>query len=146
MTRCVITFDKLNVSTDLTLLQVLAGTNREIRITEVGISFQGVDNLGMPILVELLRQTTAGTATPRTIAKVDESDSNAIDASGQTVFTVEPTASDVLRTWLIHPQRGIVYVVPEPARFTVAGGARLGLRVVSPDDAVDCVGYMEFEE
>ena len=144
--RATITFDEVSVSTTKTLLQLLAGTNRELKLCEVGISFKGTNNLGEPILVQLIRQTTAGTATARTLAKSDESDSNAIDASGQTIFTAEPTAGDVLRPFEVHPQTGLCYLVPDPPKLTVKGGNRVGLRVVTPGAAVSVTGYLEFEE
>jgi len=130
----------------LTLLQLLAGTNRELRITEVGISFQGTDNLAEPVQVELLRQSTAGTASSLTVVKGDGSDSNTIDATAQQTFTAEPTAGAILRQWLVHPQSGLIYQPQDKDKLTVPGGARIGLRVVTPDADTPVTAYIEFEE
>ncbi|MCC6673357.1 MAG: hypothetical protein IT458_20025 [Planctomycetes bacterium] len=145
--RAVAVFDEVASGTSTkTLVQVVAPSNRGVRITEFAISFKGTDNLAAPIRVELLRQTTAGTASALTPRKVSRHDSNTIQTTAQQTFTAEPTADEVVRSFLIHPQGGLVYTVPDPAQFTVAGGDRLGMRVVTPAATVNCVGYIEFEE
>jgi len=135
-------------STTKTLVQVLAGTNRRLKITEIGISFNGVDNLAEGILVEIVRQTTAGTASALTLLKVTEEDSQTIDASAQETFTVEPTTTDIVRAWYVHPQAGVIYSPPDPEEFTVVGGGRLAIRTTVPSGgvAVNALPYIEFDE
>lgn len=145
--RAVATFAEITTTTATrTLVQVVAPANRGIRLTEASITFQGTNNLAEPIKVELVVQTTAGTAAALTMSKVSQHDSNTIQTTAQETFTVEPTTTNILRTWLIHPQAGICYTVPHD-EFTIPGGTRLGLRVVGTiATAVDCVGYLEIVE
>lgn len=135
-------------STTKTLLQIQAGTNHKLKLTEVGISFNGVDNLAEPILVELVRQTTTGTASSLTILKSTPEDSGTIDASAQETFTVEPTTTDIIRAWYIHPQSGLIYNPPDPKEFTVDSAGRLALRTTVPSGGVtvNAQAHLEFDE
>ncbi len=129
-----------------TLVQVATGTNTPGKLVSFSISFQGVDNLGEPIEVEVLIQTTAGTASVLTMVKLSRNDNATIQASAQEAFTAEPTASDVLYGALIHPQGGWVQFEPDPEKVEIPAGARIGLRVVNPAVAVDCVGWICIDE
>lgn len=145
--RAIFATDEVTLTTStVTLLQVLAATDRPAKIAEVSVSFKGTNNLGEPILVQLLRQTTAGTASVCTPAKGSDSDANAIQVSGQKNFTVEPTASDVLEQWEVHPQQGLHHVVLSPDLLSAKGGNRIGLRVVTPGAGVKCVATIKVDE
>lgn len=133
-----------------TLVQVLAATAHSVKVTEVGISFGGTnanDNLARPIIVELLIQTTAGTASSLTLVKSDQGESTAIDSSAQETFTAEPTASDIIRRWTVHPQAGPwVYSFPDP--ITIPAGSRIALRTSQEtgEASVDAYPYIEIDE
>jgi hypothetical protein len=129
-----------------TLIQLQAPTSREIVIHELAVSFSGIDNLAVPIEVQLLRQVDAGTASSLSIAKSDDSDVHTVQSSAQEAFTVEPTAGSIVRSWFVHPQSGIVYQPVAGQTLTMQGGDRLGVRVVTPDVSVAAVGYIEFAE
>ena len=140
-------FAKISTGTGVkTLVQVATGTNTPGKLVSFSISFAGVDNLGVPIEVELLIQTTAGTASVLTMVKLSRNDNAAIQAAAQETFTGEPTASDVLYGALIHPQGGWVYTETDPEKVVIPAGARVGLRVVSPTVAVDCTGWICIDE
>lgn len=136
-------------TTTKTLIQLLAATNHPIRITEIGISFEGDNNLAKPVLVEFLIQTTAGTASSLTPVKITQSHSGTIATSAQETFTAEPTASDIMKLWTVHPQ-GVpwVYSVPDPPAFEIPGGSRVGLRttLASGESNVDGYPYIEWDE
>jgi hypothetical protein len=129
-----------------TLVQVATGTNTPGKLVSFSITFQGIDNLGVPIKVELLIQTTAGTADVLTMVKLDRNNSASIQASAQETFTVEPTASDLLYAALVHPQGGWIHFEPDPEKVVIPAGARVGLRVVTPAATVDCVGWICIDE
>lgn len=131
-----------------TMVQITAPSNHMVRLREISITFKGTNNLGAPIKVELVKQTTAGTASPLTPVVSSRHISGTIQTSAQSVFTVEPTTTDVCRTWLVHPQGGVIYTNPAPHEvLTLPGGERWGLRVVGTiAEAVNCTGYLEFEE
>lgn len=128
-----------------TLLQLVAAANHAIALTEIGAAFHGVSNTAEPIKVELQRQTDAGTMSAATIRKQDDSGGDTFDASAQHTATVEPTGTDVLRTWAVHPQTGIVKEFGDISPIIIGAGDRLGLCVTAGAD-VNCDCYMAFEE
>jgi len=128
-----------------TLLQVVAAANHAIKITEYGISFNGVNNTHEPILVELLRQTTAGTMSALTPVKADDSGADTFDTTAQHTATAEPTGGDVIRSHYVHPQTGLVVPVGDEAPIVVGAGDRVGLRVTAAND-VKAAPHICFEE
>ena len=128
-----------------TLIQLAAATNHAIEIVEVGIGFHGTSNTEEPILVELLRQTDAGTMSALTINSADDSGGDTFDTSAYHTATVEPSAGTVLRAWTVHPQTGFVYQAHDKAPIIVGAGDRIGLRATSADGA-DSDSYICFVE
>lgn len=130
----------------ITLLQVTAAAAYPLRLREIGFTIDDLDSGDELPRFDLLRQTTAGTMTPLAagsgLNKLDASDGT-IQATAQHTATAEPTAGEVVRTWLLGH---LVYVLPDP--IVVAGGARLGLRYTSdtPMAATKCACHMVFEE
>lgn len=114
-----------------TILQVVAPANHPIKVTGAQVSFKGTDNTAEPIRAEVLRQSTAGTASA--LGLVERSITGAtIQTSAQQDFTAEPTPGNILEALNIHPQAGVVYDFPFDEPIWVAGGGRLGLRVITP--------------
>ena len=97
----------LTTTSTKTLVQVSPGTNHPVKIDGYAIFFKGIDNLGEPIQVDLLLQTTAGTSSTLTPKKLTQTDTTSIDTSALETFTVEPTAGDVLLSFYVHPQSGV---------------------------------------
>lgn len=128
-----------------TLIQLIAAANHAIRILEIGISFQGTSATAQPVLVDVIRQTTAGTMSALTPVKGDDSCGDTLATTATHTATAEPTAGDILRTWSIHPQQGLVYQVPDLHPLPVGAADRLGLRVTAAVD-VDVDAYIVFEE
>lgn len=128
-----------------TLLQVVAAPNHAIKINEVSIGFHGTSNTAEPVKVELLRQTTAGTMSALTPVNADDSVADTLDTTAQHTATSEPTAGDILRTWAVHPQTGLVVQAHDLAPIIVGAGDRLGLRVTAAAD-VNADAYISFEE
>ena len=128
-----------------TLMQLVAAANHAIKITEISISFDGTNNTHEPILVEILRQTDAGTMTSLTLVKADDSIADSLDTTGQHTATAEPTAGDILWAAKIHPQTGVVYPLGDGNPIAVGAGDRLGVRATAAND-VDAAVVMAFEE
>jgi len=128
-----------------TLIQIVAAANHRVAVTEVGIGFHGVTNTHEPILVELLRQTTAGTMSALTPVKKDASADETLQTTAQHTATAEPTAGDVLKSWPVHPQTGVIWQPPSGDEILVPGGGRLGLRVTAAN-SINADVYMDFEE
>lgn len=128
-----------------TLLQLIAATNHAIKIAEVSVGFHGTSNTAEPILVQLIRQSDAGTMTSGTLVKGDDSVADSFDTTYTHTATAEPTAGDILRSFTVHPQTGLIYQPPELAPIIVGGGDRLGLCVTAAAtvDADVCIVFEE---
>lgn len=128
-----------------TLLQLIAAANHAIEIVEISYSGHGVNNTHQPHLIELVRQTTAGTMTALTTVKADDSVADSLDTTAQHTATAEPTAGDVLRAWTVHPQTGMIYQLHDLAPIVVGAGDRVGLRVTAADSII-VDAYIAFVE
>lgn len=129
-----------------TLLQVVAAANHAIKVREISVSFKGVSNTDAPILVRVLRQSTAGTMSALTPVKSPNDDSDeTLQVTAQHTATAEPTAGDVLKTELVHPQTGFLWQPRFGEEIKVGGGDRIGIDVTATVD-VNAVARIEGEE
>lgn len=131
-----------------TMAVVSAATNRPFRVRELCIGFDGVTAAQTPLEVQLVRATAAGTGTSRTLVKLDGRDSNSIQATGLTVLTAEPTYTDILKRFYLHPQTPpFLWQPPERDWIIITSATMIGVRVVgTPSPDVNCVGYLTCEE
>jgi hypothetical protein len=139
---------KISTGTALkSLIQLLAPSNQRIKIREWSISFDGTSNTATPILVELVRQTSAGTFTnTTTIRKLDNDLPETLQTTCKDTATAEPTDSgDVPFSELVHPQQGYTWQAPFGGEIIIKGGERLGLRVTA-GASVNAVVRMVGEE
>lgn len=131
-------------STAETILQIEADDTSRGLIFGFGVSFDGADPTDPPALVELLRQTTAGTsAGSPDVAPLDPADS-APDAVAHSDFSAEPTPGVVLYSVYVSPAGGMVYfqfVTGEEIVVPVEGF--VGLRV-TPSADVDATAWVLF--
>lgn len=112
-----------------TLLQVIAATNQRIMINRVSINFAGTASDGVPIPVDILRQTSAGTMSALTPKKANDADDETLQVTAQHTSTGEPVAGDILYSILVHPQTSHTWVFAPDEEIPIGGGDRLGLRV-----------------
>lgn len=127
------TAQSTSAATTKTLIQLITGSTRRAAILEVTIAFKSSTTTDAPALVELLRQTTVGTAgsNPTPILE-DPADPPAIATAGIN-YSAEPTASDILRSWDVPVQGGlVVYQFPLGYEVVMGVSTRLGLRVTTP--------------
>lgn len=90
-----------------TLLQVVAATNVRVKVREWSISFAGTSNTATPIVVDILRQTSAGTMTALTLRKFNTNDDETLQTTAQHTATAEPTdGGDLPMKEHVHPQTG----------------------------------------
>lgn len=116
-------------TTPLTLMQVVAPSNHRIKIEKIEIAFDGVNATSIPIQVEVLLQTTAGTSSSLTATALPPVGTETPQTTFLKTFTAEPTASTVLECRFVHPQSGTVFTFPPGRELWVSGGTRLGVRV-----------------
>lgn len=133
-----------------TILQLVAAANHGVIIEEINISFQGTSNTATPILVDVIRQTdagTTGTATSTIRKDPDDSDETiqTTTRDGGTGYSAEPTAGDILKTIYVHPQTGWDWAARIRGEIKIGGGDRLGIRVTA-GASVNCVVSVTGEE
>lgn len=136
--------EALGAATVETLLQIVAGATKRIKVVAWGISFDGVTASNVPGDIELLRQTTAGTASAFTPVKWDEAEPAAI-ATAQNQFTVEPTAGDLLHPIQLTPNGGLFEVDYGDAGPMVAASGRVGIRA-NFANVVNVSAWLRFQE
>jgi hypothetical protein len=123
--------------TPLTIIQLVAPANQRLKILGFDISFDGTNSANTPALVQILRQTTAGTATNTSVAPKKINDPSGtgetLQANSQNTFTVEPTAGDVLQQFNVPVFGGLfAYSYPPGQEEIVMGGTRLAWKVSAP--------------
>lgn len=129
-----------------TILQLVAAANHRVVVREIRASFKGVSASATPVLVEVLRQTTAGTMSALSPVKLNSADDETLQTTAQHTATAEPTAGDVVLAAEVHPQGGLfAWVAPFGGELVVPGGERLGLRVTA-GATVNCIAMMSVEE
>lgn len=136
--------EALAAATVETLLQVVAGASKRVQVRAWGISFDGVTASNVPGDIELLRQTTAGTASAFTPAKWDEAEPASI-ATAQNLFTVEPTAGDMLHPIQLTPNGGLFEVDYGDDGPWVAASGRVGIRA-NFAAIVNVTAWLRFKE
>lgn len=141
----------LVAATAKTVLQITAAANRKVKVASWGISFDGIVVTEEPVLVELIRSTTAGTgsASPPTGTKLDDDEAGSIGYTAAHNFTAEPTMGDIVDAITVHPQG--IYQIWFPESWEVytsleAGTADwLNIRCTAPS-AVDVIAKMFCED
>jgi hypothetical protein len=123
----------LTAATAKTLIQLVTGSTRRAEVTGFTLGFSSVTASDAPVLCELLLQTTAGTASAATPQPDDQADPAAI-VTAQNTVTAEPTASTILRRFLLTPVGGLIIcdleAMGKVLRMLVS--TRVGFRVTSP--------------
>lgn len=138
----------LSAATAKTIVSIIAAATAPFRITEIGVSFDGVDATEEPVTVELMLSTQAGAGTPGSSPTPTQTGGppRTVQAAGAEDYSSEPSVLTAIRKWMVHPQTGIVIQFPlgrEPEQTTTADA--IALRCTAPS-AVNATGYIEFEE
>lgn len=128
-----------------TIVQVEAAANHRVLVKEISVSFTGISNTALPINVQVLRQTDAGTMSALTLSKRNESDSETIQTTGTQAASAEPTGTDEVMGEETHPQGGFIWQAPFDDPIIIQGGDRLGVAVTAAAD-VNAKARMVCEE
>lgn len=138
----------LTAATAKTVLQLLttSGTNLpRALIKKWGIFFDSTTTTAEPVVIKLIRQTTAGTSgssvTP--VAVGDSADTILCTAAQN--FSAEPTSGNVLDVVEVHPQAGYSVIFPLGMEIVVPANTRLGIVATAPA-GVNCHASIWFEE
>lgn len=115
---------------------------RRMSLNELGVSFNGTSASAVPVIVRLIRTTTApsgGTITQAATPLDPSAPTSTYTAympstASPGVWTTRPTIGVVLRTWYVSPTSGLVLQFPlgqEPdGPATTAAG--LGIQCIAP--------------
>ena len=121
----------LTASTAETVIQTVTGSTRKLQWIGFTVSFASVTSTETPVLIEILTQTTAGTASAATPVALVQTDPAAI-FTAQHTFTAEPTAGTVIRALRLTPIGGtIVYNFPPGQEIEQSVSTRIGLRLTA---------------
>lgn len=124
-----------------TVLQLVAPTNQRLRVTRLLLGLHGTSATAEPVLVELVRQSTAGTSTAVTPVARNALGTETVQATAVKDCAAEPTTVGVVYRTSLHPQASLEL----PLDLVVAGGTRLGLRLTAAA-TVNADATFEFEE
>ena len=130
----------LTAATAKTVVQVIAAANHRALLKGIEVSFKGVSATDTPVLVEWVKQTTAGTMTSLTLDKHDPSYDETLQTTAQHTATSEPTTTALVR-WSkrIHPQNSQLILFPPGFELIIPGGERRGVLVTAVEAQVVCV-------
>lgn len=112
-----------------TLLQIIAASNHGVAVEGISADFKGTSNTDSPILIEIQRQTTAGTMSSLTLQKDPDDTDETLQTTAQENATVEPTVGSVIARHYAHPQQGRDVPIPLLKPIKIGGGDRLGIAV-----------------
>ena len=116
-----------------TLSQIVAAANHRVRVERVRVSGNGTTAADTPTLIELVVQTSAGTASAQTLYKRTDGDDETIQTSALKTFTAEPTDGGVIKAAaFVHPTGRHEFVFPPGRDLYIQGGQRLGVRCNAP--------------
>jgi hypothetical protein len=125
----------LVAATAQTTLQITAPANQRLKLLHATVAFDGTNAAAVPVNIQIVRQTTAGTFSATLSAgrvNTGTSDETA-QAVGKTTSTAEPTYSDVLEDFNITPNAGtLIYDLPFSQEHQVPGGGRVGIVLTAP--------------
>lgn len=114
-----------------TILQLVAAANHRLHVNTLSISFKGTSPTDAPVLVEICRQTGAGTSSANTPVKECSADTETLQVTARDAFLAEPASSTVLWSEEVHPQSGLHVIQRALNDIPVVGGERLGVRVTA---------------
>lgn len=133
--------------TKKTVLQLVAASNHRDKVKEISVSFKGTSGSATPVLVQVLRQSDAGTGgdalTPK---KFNEGDDETLQTTAlKDIDGGEPTGTDEVMGEEVHPQGGWTWQAPFGGEIIVKGGTRLGIAVTAAESQT-VKARMVFEE
>lgn len=141
--------EALAASASETLVQLRGATVVKAKIVEISVSFDATTADWEPVRIDLLRQTTDGTGTGATEVPLDP-DYPTANCTAFHSFTAEPTAGDILFSWEVHPQGGLLVVQYPLGREPTLDNlttSRIGLRATTPSGVTpNALAYMVWEE
>lgn len=137
----------LSAATAKTVLQLVTPSTTRAKIVSFSVSFNSVTASDAPAVVDLIRQTTAGTGgTSATLAALDPDAPAALSSGLYNIASSEPTSGNVLWTGYVTPVGGLfVYNFAEGEEPVLDISDRVGIRITSPS-AVSAIATLTYAE
>jgi hypothetical protein len=137
----------LAAATKKTVLQITAPSTNRLRLRGWSVYFNGTAAAAVPVTVELIRQSDAGTSgdsvTPQ---KKDDSISDSVQFTVlEDIDGTQPTEDGTLKRVFVHPQFGYEFNAPFGHEDIIGQGDRIGIACTAPA-AVSVVAWCEVEE
>ena len=136
-----------------TLLQLLAPTNQGVAWKRASISSEGVTATDKPNVVQILKQTDAGTGGQAVTETVLTAPKGTAPTPQSTALagiwgTTEPSASDIIFEKYVHPQSGFEYVWQQAEDEWPYFNERYAIRVITPtgNATANFIADLEWEE
>lgn len=141
----------LTATTAKTALMVIAPSTFGTDLLGVSLSFDGITSTDHSVLVELVTSTDATNSTPGT-GNTSETvtqlygRSIAVGFTGFSASTSEPTVLTVVRSWLLTPTGGTMFLdLPLGRTVDTPVSSGIGIRLTAPTSAVNARAEMIFE-
>ena len=133
-----------------TMVQIITGAALRAQIVELKLAFDGVSSTAEPVDVQIMTQTTAGTAGAAT-PRARDTAAPAATTTAQTGFSsTEPTTGVVLDQFMLHPQGGLyaqAWALGDPLAFMANVSTRLAIVIICPTGvSPNCSGSISFCE
>jgi hypothetical protein len=126
----------------ITLAQVVAAASHRVVIHAITVSFKGISATEVPLRIQIIRQTTAGTMSALTVQKLNVGDNETVQTTALHTSTAAPTDDVIYASAYVHPQRSMTFTGP----WVIVGGDRLGVKILSPAQNGTCVVSFRGEE
>lgn len=120
-------------STPKTQLTIKAPANQRLKIKGFEVFGKGTSTTDTPVKVEIglvTADSVPGTSTP-TVTPHDGDYAETAQGTYKTGYSTEPTYGNILRTWEVHPQTGLIVYFPLHDEIKLKGAQELGVRLTS---------------
>jgi hypothetical protein len=143
----------LSANVTKTLLQLQAPANQGVAWKRLKVSFEGVTATDKPVILQILRQTDAGTggnAVTETVLKAPKGTAPTPQATALAGLwaTTEPSASDIIDEVYVHPQSGYEWVWQEAEDEFAYFNDRYAVRCITPagNATTNAIASLNWEE
>jgi hypothetical protein len=130
------------------LMWIKAPANQRVAVKRIAVSFDSTSNSAAPVQVQIAKFSDDGTGGGALTPKQKQPNATTLQTTAKdksTVWSAEPTKTDVLDYMEIHPQGGVYIPYTFLDEIVINGGERVGILAYA-GAAVNCIPVIEFEE
>jgi hypothetical protein len=116
----------LAAATEKCLIVLSAPAQQRLKLKSLGVYFDGISSIAVPVQIVIARASSAGTTTAATPARMGAG-SETPQATAGIDASANPTKGDILEILNIHPQSGFKEMYPLGDELLVPGGGRVAV-------------------